>query len=137
MRIAISYLSTGIVFLLFDTVWLSLMARRLYRPQLGDLMSDKLNLLPAILFYLLYIAGIVVFAVQPALASGRWSTAIALGAFLGVVAYGTYDLTNHATLRNWPPLITVADLIWGTALTAVSATAGMMITRALVGTGQG
>lgn len=137
MRFVIAYLSTGIVFLAFDTVWLSLMASRLYRPQLGDLMSDKLNLPPAILFYLLYIAGIVVFAVQPALSSGRWTMALALGAFLGLVAYGTYDLTNHATLRNWPVLVTVADLIWGTALTALSATAGMLITRALTGTGNG
>lgn len=137
MRLVVSYLSTGIVFLAIDAVWLSVMASRLYRPQLGDMMADKHNLTPAILFYLLYVAGIVVFAVQPALASGRWSMALMLGAFLGLVAYGTYDLTNHATLRNWPTLITVADLIWGTALTALSATAGFLITRALTAAGNG
>lgn len=137
MRLLISYLSTGVVFLAIDTVWLTLMASRLYRPHLGSLMADKLNFPPAILFYLLYIAGIVVFAVHPALTSGRWTTALMLGAFLGLVAYGTYDLTNHATLRDWPVLITVADLIWGTLLTGLSAAAGMLITRALVGTGQG
>ncbi|MFT0861234.1 DUF2177 family protein [Ancylobacter sp. G4_0304] len=136
MQLVIGYVSTGLLFLALDSVWLSLMASRLYRPHLGNLMADNINLPPAILFYLLYIAGIVVFAVQPALVSGRWSSALMLGGFLGLVAYGTYDLTNHATLRDWPALITVADLIWGTVLTGLSATAGMLITRALMGTGQ-
>ncbi|QFR34856.1 DUF2177 family protein [Ancylobacter sp. TS-1] len=134
MAFLISYVSTGIVFLAIDAVWLSLMASRLYRPLIGGLMADGLNLAPAILFYLLYVAGIVVFAVQPALGSGRWTTALMLGGFLGLVAYGTYDLTNHATLRDWPALITIADLAWGTVLTAASATAGMLITRLFVGT---
>lgn len=129
MSLLISYAATGIVFLALDAVWLGLMASRLYRPMIGGLMADDVNIPAAVLFYLLYVAGIVVFAVQPALASGRWTTALLLGGFFGLVAYGTYDLTNQATLRNWPVLITIADLIWGTALTAISATAGMVITR--------
>ncbi|SHO66904.1 Uncharacterized membrane protein [Pseudoxanthobacter soli DSM 19599] len=133
MNFIIAYISTGIVFLAIDAIWLSQMANRLYRPMIGPLMADTVNVVPAILFYLLYVAGIVVFAVQPALGSGRWPTALMLGGFFGLVAYGTYDLTNHATLRDWPALITVADLIWGTVLTALSATAGLLITRALVG----
>lgn len=133
MSFIISYAATGIIFLAIDAVWLGLMANRLYRPLIGELMADDINLPPAILFYLLYVAGVVVFAVQPALSSGRWTTALMLGAFFGLVAYGTYDLTNQATLRHWPVLITVADLAWGTVLTAVSATAGMLITRLLVG----
>lgn len=128
-----SYLATGLVFLALDAVWLSLMTGSLYRPLLGDLVADGVNLPPAILFYLLYIAGVVIFAVQPALASGRWTTATALGAAFGLVAYATYDLTNHATLRDWPVLVTVVDMAWGTALTAVAATAGMLITRAVMG----
>lgn len=137
MRFVISYLSTGIVFLAIDAVWLTTMADRLYRPNIGGLLADTPNLSAAVAFYLLYVAGIVVFAVQPALLSGRWTTALLYGAFLGLVAYGTYDLTNHATMRDWPVLVTVADLIWGTLLTGLSATAGMLITRALAGTGQG
>ena len=129
MSLLISYAATGIVFLALDAVWLGLMASRLYRPMIGGLMADDVNIPAAVLFYLLYVAGIVVFAVQPALASGRWTTSLLLGGFFGLVAYGTYDLTNQATLRNWPVLITIADLIWGTALTAISATAGMVITR--------
>lgn len=129
----ISYLATGLVFLAIDAIWLSQMAGRLYRPLLGDLMADQVNLPAAIAFYLLYVAGVVIFVVQPALASGRWTTALALGALFGLVAYGTYDLTNHATLRNWPLAITLADLAWGTVLTALSATAGMLLTRAAMG----
>ncbi|MCS0497724.1 DUF2177 family protein [Ancylobacter sp. MQZ15Z-1] len=133
MAFLISYLATGIVLLAVDAVWLGLMASRLYRPMIGELMADRISPAPAVLFYLLYVAGVVVFAVQPALASGRWTTALMLGAFLGLVAYGTYDLTNQATLRNWPTLITVADLAWGAVLTGISATAGMLVTRALAG----
>lgn len=133
MAFIISYVATGLVFLALDALWLGTMASRLYRPAMGRLMADEPSLLPAALFYLLYVAGIVVFAVQPALGSGRWTTALMLGAFLGLVAYGTYDLTNHATLRDWPVVITVVDLAWGTLLTGVAATAGMLITRHFVG----
>ncbi|MDR6951504.1 putative membrane protein [Ancylobacter sp. 3268] len=131
MHHAISYLATGLVFLAIDSVWLGLMAGRFYRPRLGHLMADQLNLPPAILFYLLYVAGIVVFAVQPALASGRWSTALTQGALFGLIAYACYDLTNQATLRDWPALVTVVDIMWGTVLTAGSATVGMLVTQAL------
>jgi len=137
VHFAATYVATGVVVLALDAVWLSLAVNRLYRPHIGELMADKLNMPAAVLFYLIYVAGIVVFAVQPALVSGRWTTALMLGAFLGFVAYGTYDLTNQATLRNWPTLVTAVDMIWGTALTAISATAGMLITRALSGTGNG
>lgn len=135
MRFVVSYLSTGIVLLAFDALWLGLMAGRLYRPQIGHLMADTVNVPPAVLFYLLYVVGVVVFAVQPAFVSGRWTTALGLGALLGLVAYGTYDLTNHATLRNWPALISLVDISWGIVLTALSATMGLLITRAVMGAG--
>ena len=86
---------------------------------------------PAAAFYLLYVAGILFFAVFPALATGRWTTALGRGAALGLVAYATYDLTNAATLRGWSTTVTIADLCWGTALTALAATVGYLATRAL------
>lgn len=131
MQFIVAYASTGLVFLALDALWLGFMANRVYRPLIGDLMAEQPNWPPAVLFYLLYVTGVVVFAVQPALASGRWTTALMLGAFLGLVAYGTYDLTNHATLRNWPAAMTAIDLAWGTFATAMATTAGMLITRAV------
>lgn len=135
MQLLVAYASTAVVFLALDAIWLSLTVKLLYRPSLGDLMVDQINLPPAILFYLIYVAGVVVFAVQPALGSGRWMTALMLGALLGLVAYGTYDLTNLATLRKWSMLITAIDIGWGSTLTAVSATAGFLITRLVAGNG--
>ena len=129
-QISIAYVSTAVVFLALDAVWLGTMADRLYRPAIGHLMSDRFSLAPAVLFYLLYVAGVVVFAVMPALASGRWTTALGLGALLGLLAYATYDLTNQATLKNWSWTVTIADLCWGTFVTAVSAAAAARITMA-------
>jgi uncharacterized membrane protein len=126
----IAYVATGLVFLAIDAVWLTLAAQRLYRPLMGDMLLESFRFAPAMLFYLIYIAGIVVFAIAPALATERWTTATSYGAFLGLFAYATYDLTNQATLRNWPVAVTIADLCWGTFLTASAATIGFLITRA-------
>jgi uncharacterized membrane protein len=125
---AIAYLASAIVFLVLDAAWLTTMADRLYRPALGRLLLDRFELAPAALFYALYVIGIVVFAVAPGLASGRWTTSLGLGALLGLIAYATYDLTNQATLRDWPWRVTLADLGWGTLVTAVAAAAGCRIT---------
>jgi len=127
----IAYASTAVVFLALDAVWLTTMADRLYRPALGRLMLDRFELLPALAFYAVYLVGVVVFAVMPGLASRRWSTALGLGALLGLVAYATYDLTNQATLRDWPWRVTLADLCWGTFVTAVAAAAGFLVTARL------
>jgi uncharacterized membrane protein len=126
----IAYVSAGLVFLSIDAVWLTLAAPSLYRPLIGDMLLERFNLLPAVLFYVIYIAGIVVFAISPAFSTGRWTTAMLHGALLGFAAYATYDLTNQATLRNWPVAVTVADLCWGTILTAFAATAGYLIAHA-------
>lgn len=126
--ILIAYASTALVFLALDAIWLSTMADRLYRPALGPLMLDKPELLPAIAFYLVYLVGVLVFAVMPGLEGRRWTLAMALGALLGFVAYATYDLTNQATLRGWPWRVTLADLCWGTTVTAVAAAAGCRLT---------
>jgi len=132
MRYLVAYLAAGLAFLAIDSVWLITMADLLYRPLLGDLLAESFNVVPAVLFYVIYIAGIVIFAVRPALASGRWTTAATFGALFGFCAYATYDLTNHATIKNWPAVITVADLCWGTVLTAISATAGFAAVKRFV-----
>ena len=129
MKYAIAYVSTTAVLLAIDAVWLTTMASRLYRRHIGDLLAETFNPAPAALFYLIYAVGIVVFAIVPALGSGRLATALIQGALLGFVAYATYDLTNHATLRDWPVIITVIDICWGTFLTAAAATAGFLVTR--------
>jgi uncharacterized membrane protein len=129
----VSYFATAVVFLGIDAIWLSVMGNALYRPLLGDLLAAKFNLLPALAFYVLYVAGIVYFPISAAFASGRWSTALIEGALFGFFAYATYDLTNQATLREWSTVVTVADLCWGTALTGTAATLGYLITNAIAG----
>lgn len=121
-----AYAAAAVVTLGLDAVWLTLTADRLYRPLIGELMREQFSLAPAIAFYALYLCGVVIFAVRPALSSGRWITASVLGALFGFFAYATYDLTNQATLKGWSTTITVADMAWGTLLTATCATAGYL-----------
>jgi len=132
-QVIVAYLTTAIVFFGLDFVWLSVMGGTFYRSHLGEMMADKPNLAVAGLFYLVYVGGLVYFAVSPALASGSWVTALVAGAILGFVAYGTYDMTNLATLKNWPVAVTVVDTIWGTCLTGFSATMGYLLTRWISG----
>ena len=127
--LVIAYAAAALAFLAIDAVWLSTMANLLYRPLLGDMLAPQFRLMPAILFDVIYIGGMVFFAIRPALVTGRLATAALHGAALGFVAYGTYDLTNHATLRDWPTIITVADMIWGTLLTASASVAGFAAAR--------
>jgi uncharacterized membrane protein len=128
---AIAYASTAVVFLVLDAIWLTVMAERLYRPAMGAIMLERFALAPAVAFYLIYIAGVIVFAVSPAMQTGRWTTALGYGAMLGLMAYATYDLTNQATLKDWSWAVTIADLCWGTFVTAVSAAAAARITLAI------
>ena len=127
---SIAYIATGLVFLAIDAIWLTVAAQRLYRPLMGEMLLENFRVVPAILFYVIYIGGIVVFAVAPAFTTDRWTTATLYGALLGLLAYATYDLTNQATLRNWPVIVTIIDLSWGTFLTALAATIGFLIARA-------
>jgi uncharacterized membrane protein len=129
IKYVIAYGATAVIFFAVDFVWLGLMAKSFYRDHIGHLMADQVNMTAALGFYLLYIVGIVVFAVLPALQSDSWKTALVLGGLLGLIAYGTYDMTNLATLRDWPVAVAVVDMAWGTALTATSATAGYFISR--------
>lgn len=112
------YLVTFLVFLGIDAIWLGVIAKNMYAKTIGHLMSDKPNLIPALIFYLFYVVGIIVFSVNPALKEKSTTIAIQLGALLGFIAYSTYDLTNLATLKNWPVHVTLIDIVWGTFLTA-------------------
>ena len=129
----VAYLATAAVFFGLDFVWLSTATSRVYRVMLGGLLLDKPNLPVAALFYLVYVGGVVIFAVAPALNAGSWTTALLRGAILGLIAYGTYDFTNLATLKGWPALVSVIDLAWGISATAIAATLGFLVTRKLAG----
>jgi uncharacterized membrane protein len=123
-----AYLSTLVVFVLFDMAWLGTMASRLYRPTLGDIMLADVNLTAGVAFYLIYPVGLVIFAVLPALKSGSLAQAALGGALIGFFTYMTYDLTNQATLRNWTTQLTLLDVSWGTLLGAIAAAAGFWVT---------
>lgn len=131
-KYAVGYLATGIAFALIDSIWLRTMYTRLYQPELGPLLGP-LKLGPAVVFYLLYIAGMMWFAVAPALANGRWQTALIQGAVLGCLCYATYDLTNQATLKMWSTKVTVLDIMWGTVLTGSASLTGWWVTTAIFG----
>ena len=110
------YLITLAVFFLIDMVWLGVVAKGFYRKHLGGFLAPKVNWAAAMLFYLLFIVGLLVFAVRPALVQGAPLQALLLGALFGLISYATYDLTNLATLKDWPVLVTVVDLAWGATL---------------------
>lgn len=112
------YLVSFITFFAVDLVWLTLIANKIYKKYLGFIMSPSPNWVAAILFYLLYIAGLVFFVIAPALEKKSWSYALFAGMFFGLITYATYDLTNFATLKDWPLKITIIDLIWGSTLGA-------------------
>jgi uncharacterized membrane protein len=127
----IAYVGTLFAFLAIDMVWLGFIAKDYYREGIGHLMLETPNLGAAAVFYLLYVVGIVIFAVTPAMTAGTWTKAALYGALFGFFAYATYDMTNLATLKGWPLSITLVDIAWGTCLTAVSATAGYLATTAV------
>jgi len=114
------YALTLVIFFLVDIVWLGVISKKLYKEYLGHLMAPNVNWAAALIFYFLFIAGLVFFVIMPAIEKGDLMYAITVGAFFGLITYGTYDLTNLATLRDWPLTITVIDLIWGTFLNAAT-----------------
>lgn len=124
MVYAKAYITALVVFLGIDYVWLSHVADDYFTSQLGHLLRDEVNLAAAVGFYFAYVGGIVYFAVSLALVRNSWLRAAGNGALLGLLAYGTYDITNLATLRDWPVAMSIVDMTWGTALTAASAVAG-------------
>ncbi|NCB41577.1 MAG: DUF2177 family protein [Clostridia bacterium] len=114
------YLIALIVFTLIDLIWLLIISKDLYREKLGPLMADKVNILAAVLFYVLFIAAVVFFVINPAIEKESIFFALYAGAFFGLVCYATYDLTNLATLKGWPLSITIIDLIWGSFITSAT-----------------
>jgi uncharacterized membrane protein len=123
------YVCAFVGFLAIDMVWLTLVARGFYRRQLGFLLSDQPNWWAAIAFYLLFVVGLLVFAVVPALQAGSLGRALLLGGFFGLVTYATYDLTNHATVKNWPWMVTLVDMTWGLVLAASVSCIGFLVGR--------
>jgi uncharacterized membrane protein len=129
----VAFGSTFVMFVAIDFIWLSGMAYVLYKPILGDILKPEFRPVPAILFYLVFVAALTFFAVLPSLDPAKGlGTALLHGALFGFAAYATYDLTNHATLQNWTTLLTVADLAWGTFLSTVAAGAGHIITMRFI-----
>ena len=126
-----SYVFTLTVFLTLDMLWLGIIASDIYNRQFGDLMVDQVNWPAAFAFYLLFIAGVLVFVVRPALSQGSMRNALWLGAFFGLVTYATYDLTNLATLRGFPAGIVPIDMAWGAVLSALTSVASFLFTRKL------
>lgn len=126
-----AYFATLLTFLILDGLWLGVVARKFYASQMGSLLRDNVNFLAAGGFYIAYVGGIVFFAIAPALADGSWKTAALRGAIFGLLAYGTYDMTNLATIKDWPLTMSVVDMAWGTLLTASAAIAGYLAARAL------
>ena len=124
MKYLLAYLGSGVVMAILDAAWLIVVGPRLYRPAIGELLAPEPNLRIAVVFYLVYVAGIVFLAVTPALRDGSAWRALVSGAVLGLVAYATYDLTNQATLRVWPAHLTLIDLAWWTCVTAAAALGG-------------
>ncbi|PZU23124.1 MAG: DUF2177 domain-containing protein [Shinella sp.] len=120
----VAYLSTAAVFFGLDYVWLSRVAIGFYRSEIGEILRDRPNMAAAGLFYLFYVVGIVYFAVLPGVQKGSLTTALVGGALLGLIAYGTYDMTNLATLKVWSLTMSLIDMAWGAVLTAVAAGAG-------------
>ena len=117
------------IFFCLDMVWLGVAARNFYTKQIGSLMAPKVNWLAAILFYLLFLAGLVVFVIAPSVEKHSWLRALMFGALFGLVTYATYDLTNLATLKDWPLALTVVDLIWGTLLAGAVSVGTYLIAR--------
>jgi uncharacterized membrane protein len=118
-----AYAATAMVMIALDLLWLGVVAKPMYQAGIGHLMAERPNVPVAVLFYALYALGLVVFAVLPAAGAG-WGRVLATGAMFGFFAYATYDLTNLATLKQWPVGLSLLDMAWGTMVSAVSAAAG-------------
>ena len=113
-------------------MWLSYSVKYFYKPQLGDLLNDKPVMWAAILFYLIYVLGLAIIILQPAISKDSISHAFVTGIIFGIVAYGTYNLTNMATIKNWSPYVVFVDLFWGGILTGTSSALGIYIAKKIL-----
>ncbi len=130
-QIVFNYVTCGIIFGALDFLWLSNAAPRLYRPELGNMLADEFRMAPALIFYALYLLGMQIFAIAPAMKSGQWTTALIYGALFGFFCYATYDLTSQAVLRQWSTKVTIIDIVWGTFATGTAAAISAAITLRL------
>ena len=127
------YLSTALVFLGADAVFLKNVMRPVFERHIGDWLLDEFRIVPAAVFYLFYIAGVLVFVSVPALAGGSLVAVAAKGALLGALAYGTFEFTSYAVLERWSAEMVIVDVAWGAVVTGLAAVAGVIITRAIHG----
>ncbi len=118
------FLVAALVFSALDAVWLGAVARKFYKKQLGFIMAKNPNWIAAVLFYVIFLIGLVVFVIRPAETTGE---ALVMGAFFGLVTYATYDLTNQATLEKWPKTVTIVDMVWGVTIAAITASVTKMV----------
>ena len=128
----IAYAGTFAALLVADAIWLGVVARNFYKNQIGELMLPSPNLALASVFYIFFAAALVLLVVLPGVKNGSLVTTALYGAVLGLAAYGTYDITNLATLKNWPVIVTAVDMAWGTFVTALSASVGFLVAKYFV-----
>jgi uncharacterized membrane protein len=128
-KLIISYALTFIVFFIVDMAWLGFIAKDLYKRYLGGFLSEQVNWTAAVVFYLLFIVGVFIFAIMPSVEKNSVVSAVTLGALFGFFTYATYDLTNLATLKGWPVTIVFIDIVWGSILTGIVSTAGFYIVK--------
>lgn len=131
MELLVKLLAAGAIMGVLDFIWLGFVAKKLYYGEMGKILLEKPNMAPALLFYAIYVVGVVAFVITPALEKGSWVYALGYGALFGFVAYATYDLTNLATLKGFSSKIVVIDLVWGAALTAVVSVGAYVIVKAV------
>lgn len=123
------FVITMVVFLVIDLLWLQVISKSFYAKHLGYIMTDQVKVAAAFLFYFIFVVGIIYFVINPALAKESWQYALFVGMFFGLITYSTYDLTSLAVIKDWPLIITVVDLIWGTFLSGTTALVSYMLIR--------
>ena len=128
-QLIISFIFVSTIFLIIDVIWLSITVKSIYKPNLGNLLNDKPVLWAAVLFYIIYMIGLTLIIIKPALASNSVLQAFWTVVIFGIVAYGTYNLTNMATVKNWSSIIVWIDMLWGGLLTGSSSAAGIYLTK--------
>lgn len=128
-KLSIVYAASFVLFILVDFLWLGWVAQSFYHRQLGDLLSQRVNWTAAIAFYLIYIVGLMVFAISPALGRGSLSAALVMGGLYGFFTYATYELTNYALIRDWPAALVPVDIAWGVVLCVIVSAGGYTVGR--------
>ena len=128
----VATLIASLIFLIIDVIWLSFATKSFYRPLIGNLLSDKPVMWAAALFYILYVFGMALVVIQPCIDATSLFKTVYTGFIFGLVAYGTYNLTNMAVLKGWSPTVTFVDMFWGGSLTAISATTGLYLAKKIV-----